>query len=162
MKFSDYFFAPGMRSLALIAGLFVGGASAILAGWQMGIFVGAITVLLTALTLPVIVYLRELPYQRLKKTIKQPFLLDERVLFTVRNGSVSGYFILTESSMVFLSLERGREHRLELAREDVKTVKLDHEASISIFLSDTKFVRVLSAASEELFEVICSNGWGNC
>jgi hypothetical protein len=161
MKFSDYFFAPGVRPLSVITGVVIGGLTAILAGWQLGVFVGAIVVLLTALTLPVIACLQDLPYQKIKKTLKHPFLLDERVLFTVQNRSVGGYFILTESSMVLLSLEKGTQHRLELAKGDVKAIKLEDGDAISIFVSNTKFVRILSAASEELFSVLTANGWGD-
>ena len=159
MKFSDYFFAPGVRPLSVITGVIIGGLTAILAGWKLGVFVGAIVVLLTALTLPVIACVQDLPYQRIKKTIKPPFLLDERVLFTVQNRSVGGYFILTDSSMILLSMERGNQHRMELARNDVKAVKLEDGDAISIFVSNTKFVRILSAASEELFSVLAENGW---
>ncbi len=159
MKFSDFFFSTAVRILSVIAGVVIGGLTAILKGWQLGLFVGAVAVFLTALALPVILYLRELPYQKIKKTIKHPFLLDERVLFTIQGGSIGGYFILTESSMIFLSLERGGQHRLELGREDVKAIKLENGEAISIFLSNTKFVRILSPAIETLFAELERNGW---
>ncbi len=162
MKFSDYFFAPGVRPFSLITGVIIGGLTAIFAGWRLGVFVGAIAVLLTALTLPVIVCLQDRPYQKIKKTIKHPFLLDERVLFVVQNRSVGGYFILTESSIILLSLEKGKQHRLELTRSDVKAVRLEDRDTISIFVSNTKFVRVLSAACEDLFEALFENGWIDC
>ena len=159
MKFSDYFFAPGVRPFSLITGVIIGGLTAIFTGWRLGVFVGAIAVLLTALTLPVIVCLQDRPYQKIKKTIKHPFLLDERVLFAVQNRTVGGHFILTEASMILLSMENGKQHRLELARKDVKAIRIENNGAITIYLSNTKFVRILSAASDDLFEELVVNGW---
>ena len=38
-------------------------------------------------------------------------------------------------------------------------IKLEDGDAISIFISNTKFVRILSAVSEELFSVLSENGW---
>ena len=110
MKFSDYFFAPGVRPLSVVIGLFAGGLTALFAGWRYGVLVGAIAAVLLSVLIPVMVYRADVPYTKLKQTLEQPFLFDERVRFTIQNGSVGGYFILTRKTMVFLSLEKGN-HR---------------------------------------------------
>lgn len=158
MKFSDYFFAPGVRPLSVFMGMLAGGLTALFAGWQYGVLVGAGAAVLLSVLIPVTVYRADIPYTRLKQTLEQPFLFDERVRFTVPNGSVGGYFILTQKTMVFLSLERGN-HRLELMREDVKSVMLGEDSSLSIFLNNTQFIRVLSAGCEEMFRILRENGW---
>lgn len=159
MKFSDYFFAPGVRTISTIAGVLLGALTAIFAGWRYGVLVGAVTAILLSVIIPVFLYREEAPYTRLKETLAKPFLFDRRVRFTVRNGSMGGYFILTQNSMVFLSLEDGN-HRLELAREDVKSVILDENSGISIFLNNTQFIRVLAPGCEEIYQILRDNGWG--
>lgn len=160
MKFSDYFFAPGVRPLSIVLGVLLGSTVGLFAGWQIGILSGASAAVLLSLVIPLAVYREDAPYAKLKKTLQQPFLFDERVRFTVRDGSVSGYFILTEHSMVFLSTDRG-VHRMELAREDVKSVILGEDFSLSIFLNNTQFIRVLSAACAEMFRILRENGWAD-
>ena len=139
MKFSDYFFAPAGRILGILFGSLLGGICAIFLWWPYALLIGAVTALLTAIILPLVAFVQELPYIRVKETLQQPFLLDRRVRFTVRNGSVGGYFILTAESIVLLSMEQG-EHRMELFRADVKSIELDENFTMSIFLNNTKFI----------------------
>ena len=158
MKFSDYIFAPGVIPLSVLLGVLIGGLVGLFAGWQIGVLAGASAAVVISLLIPISLYREDAPYAKLKKTLRQPFLFDERVRFTVRGGSVSGYFILTEHSMVFLSLDRG-VHRMELAREDVQSVILGEDFSLNIFLNNTHFIRVLSAAGAEMFRILRENGW---
>ena len=60
--------------------------------------------------------------------------------------------------MIFLSLERG-DHRLELSRNDVRSVVLSENMTISVYLNEKQFVRVISGACEELYEVLREHGW---
>ena len=159
MKFSDYFFAPGVRVISTVIGVILGALTAIFAGWQYGVLVGAVAAVLLSVIIPVFLYREEVPYTRIKETLAKPFLFDRRVRFTVRDGSVGGYFILTQNSMVFLSLEGGN-HRLELAREDVKSIIFDEKSGISIFLNNTQFIRVLAPGCEEMYQILRDNGWG--
>ena len=105
MKFTEFLFAPAIRSLSIRAGIIIGFVTAMLWNWQYGILVGAIAALLISLVLPVFFYVNFLPYKRLKEKITGPFLFDEPVRFTVKKGTVGGFFVLTERSMVFLSRE---------------------------------------------------------
>ena len=158
MKFSDYFFAPAGRMIGILIGTLIGGVCAIFLWWPYALLIGAAAALLVAVILPFIAYREELPYTRVKETLRKPFLLDRRVRFTVRNGTVGGYFILTEESIVLLSLEQGN-HRMELSRSDVKSIQLGEDYSIRIFLNNTKYIRVISAACEEMYSTLRENGW---
>ncbi len=158
MKYIDYLLLPGSRTLSTIFGVLAGGVVALLGGWQLGVLVGASAAILLSLLLPYLAYREDIPYNKIKETLAHPFLFDERVRFTVAEGSVGGYFILTGKSLVLLSLENG-SHRLELSREDVKKIVLDERRALRIYLNDTKFVQVLSAYSGEMFDVLSENGW---
>ena len=158
MKFSDYYLSSGAR----ITALFFGGIAAItvnvLLGWKLGILTGCFVALIASVVVPWMLYRKDLPYTRVKQTLKQPFLFDERVRFTVRGGTVGGFFVLTEQSMIFLSMEKG-EHRLELSRSDVQSVTLRQDMTVCIYLNDRQFIRLISGACEEICEVLRQNGW---
>ena len=158
MKFSECFFAPGVRPLSVILGVILGGVTAVFTGWEFGVLIGASSAIAFSLVIPVFVYRREIPYNKIKKTLEQPFLFDEWVHFTIRNGSVGGYFVLTEKSMIFLSFEQG-DHRMELARKDVKSVIQGEDSSIRVFLDDQRFIRVISTCCEEMIRILRENGW---
>lgn len=160
IRFGDYFGTPGSRVLAVFAALLVGGGTGLFMGWQIGVLIGACTALVVSVLLPFLLYRADVPYEAIKKTINGSFLFDERVRFNVRGGrTVGGFFILTEQSMVFLSIEQGR-HRMELAREDVKSIVLEEETySIKIFLNDTQFIQVISGVCFEMYSVLQENRW---
>lgn len=160
LHFGDYFSAPGVRMLSVIVGLLLGGVIGFFTGWQIGILSGAVTVLVVSVVLPIFLYRADVPYEKIKQTLAGPFLFDERVRFSVRGGkTVGGFFILTEKTMVFLSLEQGN-HRLELSREDVKSVVLDEEQfSIKIFLNNTQFIQVVSGVCQEMYGILRENNW---
>ena len=157
MKFANYFFAPGVRMLATFFGLAVGGVAGLFAKWQYGVLAGAGVALFCSLVIPLLLWRADAPYRRVKATLKQPFLIDERVRFTVRNGTVGGFFILTEQSIILLSLERG-DQRMEITREDVKSLSVE-STTVRIFLDQTKYVGVISAFSEQIYEVLEREGW---
>ena len=159
MKFTDYLFAPGVRPLSIGLGLMVGMGTAMFTDLTMGLFVGAIAVLVLSLIIPLIVFLQEIPYNRQKKTLQKPFVFDERVRFTIQGGAVSGYFILTEDRMIFLSLEKG-EHRMELTRGDVKKICSEERFYLNIYLNEKNFIRVQTPVCEEMLRVLTEKGWG--
>lgn len=159
MKLSDYFFSPSARFSSVRIGIAVGiGVWIILGDWRYGLLIGAAVTLIASLIIPLIAYRADLPYNRIKTTLKQPFLFDERVRFTVQNGTVGGFFILTEESMVLLSMEHGT-HQLELKREDIKSVAIGENMCLNIFLPDNKFIRVISGVCYEMLEILKENGW---
>lgn len=160
LRFSDYFGAPGGRILSVLFGLITGGITGFLLGWQIGVLAGASVTLLISIILPILLYRADIPYARIKETIKSKFLFDERVRFTLRGGkSVGGFFILTEKTMIFLSLENGN-HRLELSREEVKSVVLEeNECSLKIFLNNTQFIQVVSGVCYEMYGILRENNW---
>ena len=159
MKFKDYLFAPGVRPLSIALGIMIGSGTALFTDLTTGAFVGAVSVLILAFLVPLIVFLQEIPYNRMKKKISKPFVFDERVRFTAKGGSVSGYFVLTDEHMIFLSMEKG-EHRMELSREDVHGIRSDERFCINIYLNEKEFVRIQTPVFEEMLRVLTEKGWG--
>lgn len=158
MKFTEFLCAPFIRSFAIRIGIFIGLGTAFLMNWQYGILVGAIAVLLISLALPTLFYFKFLPYKKMKQKISGTFLLDMPVRFTVKKGTVGGFFILTERSMVFLSRECTTP-TLELSQDDVKRVSMGQNMTINIYLNNTQFIRVFTGSGEELLDVLRRQGW---
>ena len=119
---------------------------------------GAIAVLLISLALPILFYFKFLPYKKMKQKIGGTFLLDVPVRFTVKKGTVGGFFILTERSMVFLSRECTTTS-LELSHDDVKRVSMGQNMTINIYLNNTQFIRVFTGSGEEMLDVLRRQGW---
>ena len=159
MSFSEYLFSPQARLSAIKYGLFSGILFGIGYGFKIGLLSGAIMALLMSLISPIVAYLQDLPYIKIKKTFKSQVLLDKRVHFTVQRGIVKGMLLLTEDQqIVFLSMSRG-EHRLELSREDIREIKRSAEMTISFFVNDKQFVRLISGECEEIVDILLQNGW---
>lgn len=161
MKLGDFFRLPQVRILSVIFGMFCGFPLLFIVDWKYAVLVGASATLLTSLILPLVLYREEKAYRKIKSRLPQPFVLDERVRFTIKDGSIGGYLVLTDSSLILLSLEKGT-HRLELKRSQIQKIVVGNEmTTISIYLNNTQFVQVFSTACEEMHRVLLENGWGN-
>jgi len=158
MKFSDYYLAVGVRKTSLFYGAVLGLLVGFFSSWQIGVLVGAGVAFICSFLLPITAYLQDRPYEKIKQTLAKPFLIDERVYFTVKDGTVKGFFILTRESIVLLSLDRGN-HRLELSRADVRAITCEDGVTVSVFLNEKQFVRVISGGCEEICEILRENGW---
>ena len=159
MKFTDYLFSPEARRSAIRYGIFTGILFGIGYGWKIGLLTGAVMALVASIFNPLVSYLQDLPYHRIKKTFNSTILLDKRVHFTVQKGIVRGMFVLTaDQQIVFLSVNRG-EHCLELTRSEIKEIKRSDEMTISFFVNDTQYIRLISGECEEIVDTLLQNGW---
>lgn len=158
MRLSDYYSASGARVTGITLGLFWGCLVGLFAGWAYGVLCGAAIAVLVALLMPLLQYVRGLPYERIKKTIQGPFLLDEQVLFRSPRGAFRGGFVLTECAMVLFTV-KGERLCMQLSREDVRAIRLEDDGALRIFLNDTQYVCVLCGAAEEIFELLGQHGW---
>ncbi len=158
MKYSDYFLSPATRRIATCMGLVVGTLTGLVSRWEYGLIGGVGIAILTTAVLPLVLYLQNLPFEQLKAKLKGPFLFDEQVLFLSPKGALGGYFILTDGTMVLMT--RGRKKTcMELTREDVRSVRLEDETTLRVFLNETQYIRILFGAAEEIFESLASQGW---
>ncbi len=144
--------------MSVAIGLLVCSGTALFTDWITGAFFGAIAVLVLSLLIPLIIFIQEIPYNRIKKNLPKPFVFDERVRFTAKEGTVTGYFILTEDRMIFLSLEKGT-HQMELSRKDVAEIRSDDRYFITIRLNQKEYVRVQTPAFEEMLRLLSEKGW---
>ena len=161
MKFSEFFNAPTMRAAAIRMGIIVGVIMAIFTDvdWRIAILTGAIVALLASVILPLVMYIKLLPYKKFKESLGRPVLLDAPVRFLAKRGMVSGFFLLTESNLVLLSEEKEKP-ALELTQKDVTSITLgDDVGVIDIYLDQKQFIRFVSAIDEEIVEALERHGW---
>ena len=158
MKFLDFYLSSGTRTVSVFIGTLVGLVTALFTDWMIGTLTGACVVILASVIVPLVLYREERPYNAAKEAIDQPFLIDERVRFSIRDGSVGGYFLLTDDRLILLSLDKG-EHRLELTRESVQSVILGDAVTLNIFLNQKQYIRVISGVCEEMYDVLTREGW---
>ena len=159
MKFSDYFRLPYVRVAATVVGVLCAAPLLLFFDWRYAVLVGAVLTLLTSLILPLLLYRDDRRYQKIKQTMEQPFIIDERVRFTVKNGSLGGYFLLTSKHLILISLEKGK-HLLELERSQIEKIVVgDEQISIRIYLNKTQFIQVYSGVCQEMYQTLLENGW---
>lgn len=158
MKFSDCFFSAAKRRVSVLFGAIAFALSLLFTTPQGALLAGAVTTLVSSVLLPVMTYAELRPYDKIRKTIPQPFLTEQRVRFTINGGTVGGFLILTESAVYFLSTEKGK-HVLELKRKDIAALRLEEDLSIRFFINDHQYVQVLTAKAQELYRLLQQQGW---
>lgn len=158
MKFSEVFAASFIRSFSIRVGILIGLIASFFTGWKYGILIGATAVLAISLILPILFYFTFLPYKRMKKGISGPFLFDEPVRFTVKKGTVGGFLVITEKTLIFLSGEADTK-RLELSRAEVRRVIEGDGMTVDIYLNEKQYIRVFSGACEEILDILREQGW---
>ncbi len=160
MKLFDYFRLPHVRILSVVLGVFCAVPLLLFFDWRYALLIGACVTLLASLVIPILLYREERGYERIKNTIQQPFFIDERVRFTIPKGSIGGYLVLTDSSLILLSTEKGK-HRLELTRSQISKIVVGEEMiSLRIYISNTHFIQVFSGACQEMYHILLEKGWG--
>ena len=48
---------------------------------------------------------------------------------------------------------------MELTREDVRSVRLDDDNTLRVFLNETQYICIFCGVAEEIFESLASQGW---
>ena len=160
MKLFDYFRLPHLRILSVVFGIFCAGPLLLFFDWRYAVLIGASVTLLASLIMPLLLYREDRGYQLIKKDIQKPFFIDERVRFTIAQGSIGGYLVLTDSNLILLSTEKGK-HRLVLTRAQIsKIVVGEEQVSLRIYISNTQFIQVFSGACQEMYRILSEKGWG--
>ena len=161
MKFSEFFSSPAMRSASVRTGVIVGIIMALFTDmdWRYAVITGAVVALLASVLLPLIMYVKLLPYKRFKESLGRKVLIDAPVRFLAKRGMVGGFFLLTESNLVLLSDEKEKP-ALELSQKDVLSIALGEDVGvIDIYLDQKQFIRFVCAIDEEIAQILSEHGW---
>lgn len=126
----------------------------------MAVICSAFSMLIIATAIPLLQYLSDRRLLALRKGIKGPFLLDERVNIVVGNELRRCFVLTTGEAMFIISLENNKPVRLEIKKSEVKKVSVSEDLLLNIFLDYNKCIRILSPHNERICEELGAQGFG--
>lgn len=131
-----------------------------IADMPTSVLFSAITILLIATIIPVLFALADRKFIPLKKEIKEPIVLDERVNFVVGEEIKQGFMVTTKESMFVISTDNDKPIKFEIKRSDIIKISISEGVFLNIFLDYDKCIRVFASNCEELFKKLRAQGFG--
>lgn len=120
----------------------------------------ALTTLGISLIIPGLLALGDRKFIPLRKEIKEPIVIDERVNYLVGKEMKPGFILTTKDTMFVLSIDENRPVKFEIKKSDIKKISITDGIYLNIFLDYDKCVRVFAANCEELLNRLKAEGFG--
>jgi hypothetical protein len=121
---------------------------------------GAIATLGISIVIPSMFALSDRKFIPLRKEIKDPIVIDERVNYLVGNDIKQGFMITTKDSMFVISHGENAPVKFEIKKSDIKKISVSEGIYLNIFLDYDKCIRVFAANCEELSKKLQAEGFG--
>ena len=121
---------------------------------------GAIATLGISIVIPSMFALSDRKFIPLRKEIKDPIVIDERVNYLVGNDIKQGFMITTKDSMFVISHGENAPVKFEIKKSDIKKISVSEGIYLNIFLDYDKCIRVFAADCEELSKKLIAEGFG--
>lgn len=131
-----------------------------MADMPTSVLFGAITTLGISITIPAMFAYADRKFVPLRKEIKEPIIIDERVNYLVGKEIKQGFMITTKDSMFVISHGEKEPVKFEIKKSDIKKVSVSEGVYLNIFLDYDKCIRVFSANCEELSKKLQAEGFG--
>lgn len=128
--------------------------------WPISLLFGAISTLFISITIPIMFYISDRKFVPLKKEIKEPIVIDERVSYVVGNELRRGFMVATKNSIFIISVDNKKPVKFEIKRNDIKKISISDDIYLNIFLDYDKCIRVFGANCEELSTMLAKEGFG--
>lgn len=126
----------------------------------VSLFFAAITTLLLSITIPLTFYISDRKFLPLKKEIKEPIVIDERVNYIVGSEIKQGFMVTTKESLFVLSTDKAKPIKFEIKRSDIKKISISEDIYLNIFLDYDKCIRIFANNCEELSSKLHAEGFG--
>lgn len=124
------------------------------------VFFGGIAALLISIVIPALFAASDKKFLPLKKEIKEPILIDERVNYLVGNEVQEGFIVTTKDSLYVISGGKEKPVKFEIKRSDIKKISVTDGVYLNIFLDYDKCIRVFSGNCDELCSMLSKEGFG--
>lgn len=124
------------------------------------VFFGALTTLLISIIIPMMFAISDRRYIPVRKEIKEPIVIDERVNYIVGNEVRQGFMLATEKCLYVISVDNKKVVKFEINKNDVKKVSISDDVYLNIFLDYDKCIRIFSANCDELLNRLKGEGFG--
>ena len=121
---------------------------------------GAITTLGISIVIPAMFAFADRKFIPLRKEIKEPIIIDERVSYIVGKEVKQGFMLTTKDSMFVISSNNDKPIKFEIKKSDIKKISVSEGVYLNIFLDYDKCIRVFAANCEELSSMLRAEGFG--
>lgn len=121
---------------------------------------GAITTLGISIVIPAMFAYADRKFVPLRKEIKEPIIIDERVNYLVGKEIKQGFMITTKDSMFVISHGENSPVKFEIKKSEIKKISVSEGMYLNIFLDYDKCIRVFAANCEELSSKLKAEGFG--
>ena len=98
------------------------------------VFFSAITTLGISLVVPALFAMSDRKFIPLRKEIKDPIVIDERVNYLVGKELKQGFMIATKDSMFIISNGEKQPVKFEIKKSDIKKISVSEGIYLNIFL----------------------------
>ena len=120
----------------------------------------ALTTLGISLVIPAMFALSDKKFKPLRKEIKDPIVIDERVNYLVGKEVKQGFMLTTKDSIFVLSMDNEKPVKFEIKKSDIKKISVTDDIYLNIFLDYDKCIRVFAPNCEELSSKLQAEGFG--
>jgi hypothetical protein len=128
--------------------------------WPVALLFAAITTLGISILIPAMFAKADKKFKPLRKEIKDPILIDERVNYLVGKEVKQGFMIATKDSVFVLSTDNDKPIKFEIKKSDIKKISVTDDIYLNIFLDYDKCIRVFSSNCDELSSKLKAEGFG--
>lgn len=126
----------------------------------VSVICAAISAIVLSITVPLSFYMADRKFIPLRKEIKEPIVIDERVNFVVGQEIRQGFMVTTKNSLFVLSTENKRPIKFEIKRSDIKKISISDDVYLNIFLDYDKCIRIFAGNCDELSKKLDAEGFG--
>lgn len=154
------YYTKSLYALSILSGATTFLITLLMADFAVALLFGAVTALLTSITIPVVFAISDRKFIPLKKQIKDKILLEEKVAYLVGNEAKDGLIVTTANSMFVLSTDGNKPIKFEIKREAIKKISITEDIYLNIFLDYDKCIRVFSDNCDELLSKLTKEGFG--
>lgn len=121
---------------------------------------GAITTLGISIVIPAMFAFADRKFTPLRKEIKEPIVIDERVNYIVGKEVRQGFILTTKDSLYVISVDNDKPIKFEIKKSDIKKISVTEGVYLNIFLDYDKCIRAFVANGEELSSRLRAEGFG--
>jgi hypothetical protein len=128
--------------------------------WPIALLSGAFATLGISIIIPLMFASADKKFIPLRKEIKEPLVIDERVNYLVGNNVKQGFMLATKESVFVISTDNDKPVKFEIKKSDIKKISVTDDIYLNIFLDYDKCIRVFAMNCEELSSRLQAEGFG--
>ena len=119
----------------------------------------AVATLLISITVPLSFYIADRKFLSLRREIKEPIVIDERVNYVVGDEIKQGFMLATKESLFVISTDNEKPVKLELKKNEIKKISVTDGVYMNIFVSYDKCIRIFAGNCDELLRKLRTEGF---